>query len=86
MPKMHIEKIPFVNPDIAIIDLTLPGISGLELTKLLHSEYPEMKIIIVTGHDRERFIRQAKEAGADNILTKSTPSEVIKEVKRLFNN
>jgi len=78
-----LEIIPFIKPDIAIIDLTLPGISGLDLTKKLHAEYPNMKIIIVTGHDRERFIKQAKAAGADNILTKSNTSEVVKEVKRI---
>jgi DNA-binding NarL/FixJ family response regulator len=81
-----LEIIPLIKPDIAIIDLTLPGISGLDLTKKLHVEYPEMKIIIVTGHDRERFLRQAKEAGADNLLTKSNTSAVVKEVKRLFNS
>jgi DNA-binding NarL/FixJ family response regulator len=47
-----LSQIPRLKPDVVIVDYSLPGMSGIELADRL-SQYPEMKILLVTGHDRD---------------------------------
>ena len=81
-----IEKIPMVNPDLIIIDITLPGMSGIELTRIVRRRYPArgIKLLIVTAHDPDRYREEAKEAGADDLITKSSMLAIINKVKSLL--
>lgn len=45
-----LEQIPYLYPDVAVVDLSLPGMTGLEFAEQLR-EYPAIKVIIVTAHD-----------------------------------
>jgi DNA-binding NarL/FixJ family response regulator len=59
-----------VNPDLMIIDISLPGMSGLELTQKIHHKYPSIKIIIATAHEPSRFYDYATNAGAQSVISK----------------
>jgi DNA-binding NarL/FixJ family response regulator len=59
-------------PDIAILDIGLPDISGIEITKRLAQEYPEIKVIILSMHLDEDFIFNSVKAGAMAYLPKNT--------------
>lgn len=64
--------------DLAVLDVKLPGISGLELKKQLQSISPHMKFIFVTGHgSKADFQTGAQEAGADYYLIKPVNIEVL---------
>lgn len=66
--------------DIAILDVKIPKISGLELKKRLHALRPEMKFIFLTGHGSEDDFRiGAAEAGADFYLVKPVQIEALLE-------
>ncbi|GBC61242.1 response regulator [Desulfonema ishimotonii] len=57
--------------DLALLDIKMPRMGGLELKKKLHTLHPEMKFIFLTGHGSEEdFVTGASEAGADNYLIK----------------
>lgn len=78
-----LRKIPERKPDVVIVDISLPGMNGLELTNEICRLYPEIKILVVTGYDVDRYMEAARIAGADNLITKSSAMEIIEEVKRL---
>jgi len=61
-----------LQPDIAILDIALPGMSGIEITKKLHSNYPGMRILILSMHTSEEFIFNAINSGARGYLPKNT--------------
>lgn len=61
-----------LTPDIILMDLAMPGINGLEATRRIKSERPEMKVIIFTQYMDDVYHRAATESGADNFLSKST--------------
>jgi DNA-binding NarL/FixJ family response regulator len=61
-----------VKPHIVIMDISLPGKSGIELTALLGKQYPEIKVIILTMFTGEEFIFNALKAGARGYLPKNT--------------
>ena len=58
-------------PDIAVLDLSLPGGGGIDLTTNLKRQHPTLKVMILTLHDREEMVRAAIEAGADAFILKS---------------
>lgn len=58
------------NPDMAIVDMTLHGGSGLELVKTLRHRYPELPILVMSMHDEGLFAERVLRAGANGYLMK----------------
>jgi DNA-binding NarL/FixJ family response regulator len=74
-----------VKPDINIIDITLPDISGLELTQQLHKEYPALKNIILTIHEQNTLINKLMNSGASAFLNKNCDiEELIKAIRAVY--
>jgi DNA-binding response OmpR family regulator len=66
--------------DLAVLDIKIPGISGLTLQKILHQKYPEMKFIFITGHGSGYdFEIGSAEAGAENYLAKPVDITILIE-------
>ncbi len=87
-PKMNISEakngeeafqdIKAMPPDLVFMDIKLPGESGLELTKKIKAQYPNIHIIILTSYDLPEYREAAKEYRADDFLSKgSTTKENI---------
>jgi DNA-binding NarL/FixJ family response regulator len=64
-------------PQMVILDISLPHLGGIEATRLIKSSHPEIKVLILTLHDRREYVDQARLAGAEGYLLKD---EVIKEL------
>jgi two-component system response regulator DesR len=64
-----------VRPDVAVLDIEMPGRSGLDAAADLHAELPACKILIVTTFGRPGYLRRAMEAGASGFLVKDGPVE-----------
>jgi len=79
-----LETIAVNLPDVALLDIGLPGISGIEGTRRLKSRYPELLVLILTVYDDDERIFDALCAGACGYLLKKTPPvrllESVKEV------
>lgn len=70
--------------DVALLDITMPGMSGLDVLKQLKSEYPALPILILSWHPEEHYAVRALKAGAAGYLTKETaPDELVKAVKKV---
>lgn len=66
------------NPDIILMDINMPKITGLELAEIVTKEYPQTKIILITGYDEFSYARTALRMGVeDYILKPVTKSEMI---------
>jgi two-component system, NarL family, invasion response regulator UvrY len=71
--------------DVMVLDLTLPGTSGLELLKDLRRERPTLPVLVLSMHPPEQFARRVMNAGASGYLTKDTsPTELIKAVSEVI--
>jgi DNA-binding NarL/FixJ family response regulator len=57
-------------PHLVILDISLPRLSGLEATRLLKSSHPEIKVLILTMHNRREYVDRARLAGAEGYLLK----------------
>lgn len=60
-----------LRPDILLLDISLPGIDGLDCLQEIRGRYPEAKIIMLTMHDAEYYVKRAMQAGAAGYLHKS---------------
>ncbi|HKU67828.1 MAG TPA: response regulator transcription factor [Candidatus Baltobacteraceae bacterium] len=66
-----------LRPDVLIVDIGLPGIDGIELTRLLRRELPDARVVILTMHDLEAEVFGALAAGADAYCLKTSPPQTI---------
>ena len=71
-------------PDAVLLDISLPGMNGLELTRQLHVSHPEIRVLIITGHEPDRYYAAAITAGADDLITKDDANHIVREVKKLL--
>jgi DNA-binding NarL/FixJ family response regulator len=79
-----LEMLPQIKPDLVLVDISLPGMSGLELTEIIRKKYPSMKILIVTGHDEERYYDVAIRAGADYLVSKEISIGLVRKCKEVL--
>jgi two-component system response regulator DesR len=63
------------RPDVALLDIEMPGMDGIEVAAALRRELPETVPLIVTTFGRPAYLRRAMEAGAAGFLVKDAPSE-----------
>ena len=71
-----------LQPDLILLDLTMPGLSGLEALPALRKSVPAARVLILTMHDDEAYLRQAIRSGASGyILKKAADSELIAAVR-----
>ena len=69
-------------PDVVVMDITLPGMSGIEVTRRVLTRVPEQKILIFSMHEEIIFVNRAFQAGAKGYVTKSAAPEVLIDAVR----
>ena len=80
-----IEGITRVKPDVAVMDITMPELNGIEAAQIIHETLPEIGIVILSIHSDLEHIFRALQAGAQGYLLKeSAGSEVISAVRAVL--
>jgi DNA-binding NarL/FixJ family response regulator len=69
-------------PDIALIDLEMPGLSGIRVIRILRKAVPQIKILMLSTYYREDYIREAMQAGADGYVLKRVGSDELIRIIR----
>jgi len=79
-----IDKISRNNFDLIILDISMPGKSGLEVLREIKSKRPELPVLILSMYPEEQYAVRALKAGASGYLTKdSAPDELVKAVRQI---
>ena len=82
-----LEQIDEYLPDVIFMDIRMPGISGIETTRLLCQKYPNIKVIMLTAHDEVQYVTDAISAGAKGyVLKKVRQEELIKIIHDVIDN
>lgn len=79
-----VDKVIQTKPDVAVVDISMPGMDGLEVVTRLTSYCPDVPVLILTMHDEEQYVVRAIEAGAKGYVTKqSAPEQLVEAVKKI---
>jgi DNA-binding NarL/FixJ family response regulator len=78
-----IEDVRVYAPDVALVDLRMPGLSGADVARAVSARYPETRVVILSAYADEEIVQLAIAAGATGYVTKdSTPEEIVRAIYR----
>ena len=64
-----------LRPDVAIIDLSMPLMNGIETISRIHTEFPQARLVVLTTYERDEDISRALQVGTKSYLLKDTPRQ-----------
>jgi two-component system response regulator NreC len=77
-----IEKAKSLNPQVVIMDISMPGMSGLNATRKLKELLPEIQVVALTRHSEEGYLQELLQAGASGyVLKQSSSEELIRAIR-----
>ena len=80
-----LRQVEALQPDIVVIDLTMPGMSGLEVIKHISSHYPGVRTLVLTMHSEEQFIiRTIRMGGSGYVLKSAADVELIEAIRQVY--
>jgi len=60
-----------LRPDVMLIDISMQGMNGIDATRMIHADFPDVKIVILSVHDEDQYVQAALDAGASGYLLKT---------------
>ena len=72
-----LKKVELLKPDVVLLDIDMPGISGLAVAKRIRFRFPEIKIIMLSSHEDEKYVKRATESGTKGYLLKNASSKEL---------
>lgn len=79
-----IRRIHETLPDVAVVDISMPGLDGLEVISQVRVHYPKMPILVLTMHEEEQYVVRAIGAGAMGYITKrSAPEQLVNAIRKV---
>ncbi len=80
-----IPKVVQSRPDVVVLDISMPMMDGLESTRQIKREYPDIKVLVLTMHDNEEYFFQLLRAGASGYVTKKSVSrELVSAIEAVY--
>lgn len=77
-------RIPDLELDLVLVDVSLPRRSGISLVLVLHERYPELPCVMLSGHVSQHYARSSLAAGARGYLVKDHAEEIIVGIQRVL--
>ncbi|HZI73881.1 MAG TPA: response regulator transcription factor, partial [Gemmatimonadales bacterium] len=77
-----LESVLQLGPDVVVLDISMPGMSGLEVTARLRSASPRTRVLILSMHDNAEYVLESVRAGAHGYLLKDTAATELREAIR----
>jgi len=72
-----------LKPEVVLMDVTMPGMNGIEATRVIRSAHPQVKIILLTLHESSEVLRNGFRAGATGYLLKADAEEELMKALRI---
>jgi DNA-binding NarL/FixJ family response regulator len=80
--KEAVETAGALKPDVVVMDLSMPGLNGLQATEMLRSAHPAIQVVVLTAHEDESYLTQLCKAGASGyVLKRSAGEELVQAIR-----
>lgn len=74
------------NPDLLLVDINLPDINGLELTRKIRDRFPSLKVLVLSMYDSKEYVSESLRSGASGYVLKNAPSrEIVAAIEAIKN-
>lgn len=80
-----LEQLQYIEVDIVLVDISLPGMSGIELVNRLRQSHPHVPCLILSIDDYSYLVRSALEQGARGYVTKREPDTILEGIRQVLN-
>jgi DNA-binding NarL/FixJ family response regulator len=77
--KLHELKI-----DLVLVDVSLPKMSGIDLVQQIHSEFPGLRCLILSGHMNQKYVKHALDIGASGYVLKDDVNGILEGIRRVL--
>jgi YesN/AraC family two-component response regulator len=82
-----LDKVEMLQPDIVLMDIDMPGMNGLNATKIICERFPQVKVIFLSAHDDDNYLGKSLKAGAKGYLLKNTTAEELAhKIRSVYHN
>jgi DNA-binding NarL/FixJ family response regulator len=81
--QVAIDQVKSLQPDVVLMDIRMPVMTGIEATRLIAEQFPNVKVLMLSTFDEDRDIAQSVRAGAKGYLLKDMPAQELAEAIRL---
>jgi DNA-binding NarL/FixJ family response regulator len=79
-----IEKLPDLQVDMALVDVSLPKMNGIQLVAFLHEKYPTLPCLVITGHLIPFYLQRSMEAGARGYVLKDDVAGIVEGIQTVL--
>jgi len=80
--KIAVELVMLKEPDVVLMDISMPELSGLDATRLIKKKLPDIKILVLSAYDNEEYVAQTLQSGANGYLLKNiSPDDLYSAVR-----
>ena len=81
-----LEQVERLNPDVLVLDLMMPGMNGMEVTRQVQCRFPQTRVVILSMHANEAYVLEALRSGAlAYVLKDSQSSELLRAIHEAYN-
>ncbi|MNC28098.1 Transcriptional regulatory protein DegU [compost metagenome] len=78
--------VEYCNPDLLLVDINLPDINGLELTRKIRDRFPTLKVLVLSMYDSKEYVSESLRSGASGYVLKNAPSrEIVAAIEAIKN-
>ena len=77
-----VKQVESLNPDVVLMDMEMPGMNGMEATKLICQKFPDVKVLVLSTFDTQEYVARSLSSGAMGYLLKGTPAKELTDAIR----
>jgi len=77
-----LKKLPGLKVDLVLVDVSLPTISGIDLVQQIHTEFPHLRCLMMSGHMTPKYVKRSLEVGASGYILKDDVNGIVEGIRR----
>jgi DNA-binding NarL/FixJ family response regulator len=79
-----LKKLPDLQVDLILVDVSLPTISGIDLVQQIHIEFPRIRCLMLSGHTTPKYVKRSLDVGASGYVLKDDVSGILEGIRRVL--